>query len=386
VYKEGNGDRREIKVSLIAGLYTGVGKTTFTLGLLELFKTRNLVSFKVGPDYVDPVYHEVITGKRSPSLDSFFLPPEELKRHFCRCSWNSEFAIAEGVMGLLDGTIGGKPSTDDVACILDLPVVLLVESIPSVQTLAAMVEGVVDHADSRIVGIVLTKVRSADLLRKQMAVMKSVTGVDVIGGIPYDSRLFMPSRHLGLDTDFSGVREVASASAELIDKYCDVNRLFGSVEIRKVESVFSGFDKVVAVANDEAFLFFYPENLKWFEDAGYRVEFFSPLHDEVPPQADAYYLPGGYPEVHASQLSGNTAMIDAVREIAEEGVPVLAECGGFMYLTDFIGDERMVGFIRGKVKLSDKLQGFGYRDVCVLKESFLVLVYTLGLTSFTIVG
>ncbi len=367
--KKCNGNCRKASSVVIAGLNTGVGKTTFTLGLLELLRGKQLVSFKIGPDYIDPIYHEVVVGRRSPSLDGFFLDRGGLMKHFSEWAWGNEYVVVEGVMGLLDGLMEGVASTDEVSSVLHLPVVLLVESIPSVQTLAAMVKGVIDSANSDIIGIVFTKVKSYRLFKKQRDAIRSLTGLQVLGSLPFDSRMKIPSRHLGLDTDFSDVKGVASLSAKLVRENCDVDRFFRCVNVDHFDTEVVKPVGKVAVSRDEAFLFLYPENLRWFESKGYEIEFFSPLHDDFPPDADLYYLTGGYPELYAESLSRNTTMLSAIRDVAESGVPIIAECGGFMYLMESIEGKRMVGFIRGAAFMSDRLQGFGYRNARVLNNT-----------------
>ncbi|MCD6363379.1 MAG: cobyrinate a,c-diamide synthase [Synergistetes bacterium] len=372
---------KTIKACVIAGLKTYTGKTTFTMGLMKLLKEKGKVSsFKIGPDYIDPICHYLAIGLYSRTLDSFFLPPEMLRLHFARHSWDSDFAVVEGVMGVLDGLPDGRASTDHVSSILNLPVVLLVESMQTVYTLAAMVEGVLRRIRSKVLSIVFINVKNKRMFDFQRRAIERFTGVKVAGFIPFDERLRVPSRHLGLDTDFERYSEVAEIMAELIKSNVNLEEILGEVSVRKPdhEKLFKNDlsinlnKRVVAVSKDRAFRFIYPDNITWFEDNGFKVVYFSPLYDETPPDAGIYYLAGGYPELYAETLSRNKSMLKAMREIAEDSsLYLLAECGGFMYLTRSVEGHEMVGFINGEtLSTTGGLKRFGYEYVKVLKDTF----------------
>ncbi len=370
---------KTMRACVIAGLKTYTGKTTFVMGLIKLLKAMGKVSsFKIGPDYIDPICHYLATGIYSRTLDSFFLSPDMLRLHFARHSWDSDFAVVEGVMGVLDGLPDEMASTDHVSSILNLPVVLLIESMQTVYTLAAMVEGVIRRMKSKVLSIVFINVKNKRMFDFQRKAIERFTGVKVAGFIPFDDRLKIPSRHLGLDTDFERYAEIAEIMAELIKSNVNLEEILGEVSVRKPdhEKLFESDlsinlnKRIVAVSKDRAFCFIYPDNITWFEDNGFKVVYFSPLYDAIPPDASVYYLTGGYPELYAETLSRNKSMLKAMREIAEDNsLYLLAECGGFMYLTRSIRGYEMVGFIDGETLSSmGGLKRFGYEYAELLED------------------
>nr|WP_269777958.1 cobyrinate a,c-diamide synthase [Tepiditoga spiralis] len=356
----------------MAGMLTNSGKTTFTLGLLQYLKSENkkVCSFKIGPDFIDPIYHEKILDKKSKSLDSYFLNSKKLKEHFYKESKNSDYIVIEGVMGLLDGLNDGRGSTDSIGSILDIPILLLVESMPSIKTMAAMIDGVIKHSKSKIVGIIITKSKSEIVFNMQKEEIEKITNIKYIKRFEYDNSLKIPSKHLGLDTDFFNIKEIALKSYEKIKSiniesiFKELNQVYDSVNVIKG-------NKSIAISRDEAFLFYYPENIEWLKNNGFKIKYFSPLNDKKLPEADVYYFTGGYPEVYAKKLEKNKSMLIDVYEKCASGKKIIAECGGFMYLSKEIEGHKMVGFINGKTFMSNKIQGrFGYEKIKILNECF----------------
>ncbi|MEA1883119.1 MAG: cobyrinate a,c-diamide synthase [Thermotogota bacterium] len=381
---------KRVETACIGAMTTGSGKTTFTLGLLSLLQKKGTVSsFKIGPDFIDPLFHRAILEQHQHSmfsrtgdkpvlynLDSFFEEPLALKKMFSSGVDNSDFVIIEGVMGHLDGVIQSKASTDEVAAIIQAPVVLLVREIPSVSTLAAMIEGVIRNAASNIRSIVITCSTSEKLFQMQKKAIETLTGITVAGRLPFDKQLIIPSRHLGLDTDVlklqSSLQQLAEKCGQLILRHVDVQACFSDVEITKTNESEIKPVKTAAVSQDEAFCFLYQTNVEWLEKQGYTIEYFSPLHDKHLPKAEFYYFCGGYPEIYRKSLAINQSMLKDVYKVCLSPIPVLAECGGYMYLHEQIEDCKMVGFLKGHAKIANRMQGhFGY-EYLTLPDDFLV--------------
>ncbi len=377
----------EIKTVSVNALTTSTGKTTFTLGLLKLLREKGSVtSFKIGPDFIDPMFHTVVTGKTCVNLDSFFERGDDLNRRFLRNCEGFDYAVLEGVMGHLDGLERGRASSDEVAGILDVPVLLLVEEIPSTRTIAAMIDGVVKNSSSKIKSIVITKSKSLRLFQMQKSEIESVTGIKVAGRLPFSDELKIPSRHLGLDTDMVAlngkIRELSDICSDMIADNVDVDCIFDEVNThRHIDLNSNGISgstsgefktrKKAAITKDEAFCFCYDANLKWLEEMGYDIVYFSPLHDTHPPDADFYYICGGYPEIHLKCLGANTSMLRGIRNICEENSFVLAECGGYMYLCNSIEDNPAVGFFKGNARIGGSMnRRFGYESITVLNDCF----------------
>lgn len=351
-------------VFFVTSLFTSSGKTIFTMGLLRILK-ETAVSFKTGPDFIDPLFHKKITGKRGYSLDSFFMDTDELKEHFFSLSAGHADIIIEGAMGVLDGIKKGYASCDDVADRLGLPVILLIESYPSIHTMGAVIKGIMSSMKSSISAVVITKSKSKKLFNLQKEDIFNSTGIEKIFRFPYDETLTVKSRHLGLDTSCNEVIKTAESSARIIKENMDLSCLCTKIP-DTVKKITKGriCEKTVAIASDEAFLFVYPENIDFFEKCGYRPVFFSPIKDSIPPDADVYYLPGGYPELYARELSANKPMLRSLYELCTSEKPVLAECGGFMYLGKSIGEYPMVGFFDVSSNMKPSMQGnFGYQNI-----------------------
>lgn len=362
---------------LVAAPGSGSGKTLLTTGLLTLFQNRGIRcrSFKCGPDYIDPMFHKYVLGIDSCNLDSFFLPQEELRVLFRKRAADAELSILEGVMGYYDG-IGGNStaaSTYEVAKITDTPVILVLDGKGSSLSLAAQVKGFLDYRkDSHICGVILNKTNKmvGERLRPEIEKL----GVRYLGAVPVCETMDIKSRHLGLTMpqEQSELRGHLNAFAKQLEECLNVEGILELAgyskkdEIRPIDSESEPPTRRMAVAMDEAFCFYYQENLDFLRQHGWEVVPFSPLHDTaLPEQIHAILLGGGYPELYAKELSANEPMLASIRNAHAEGIKILAECGGFLYLQEHLEDEMgncwpMAGLIHADGFRTEKLGRFGY--------------------------
>ena len=362
---------------LLAAPGSGSGKTLLTTGLLTLFQNRGIRcrSFKCGPDYIDPMFHKYVLGIDSCNLDSFFLSQGELRALFRKRAADAELSILEGVMGYYDG-IGGNStaaSTYEVAKITDTPVILVLDGKGSSLSLAAQVKGFLDYRkDSHICGVILNKTNKmvGERLRPEIEKL----GVRYLGAVPVCETMDIKSRHLGLTMpqEQSELRGHLNAFAKQLEECLNVEGILELAgyskkdEIRPIDSESEPPTRRMAVAMDEAFCFYYQENLDFLRQHGWEVVPFSPLHDTaLPEQVHAILLGGGYPELYAKNLSANEPMLASIRNAHAEGIKILAECGGFLYLQEHLEDEMgncwpMAGLIHADGFRTEKLGRFGY--------------------------
>lgn len=370
---------------VIAAPSSGSGKTTLTLGIMACLRRRGLTvaPFKAGPDFIDPGWHRVVTGRTSINLDGWICPEEFVRRTFALHSREADIAVIEGVMGLFDGIGGGSESgsTAQIAKILDAPVILVVDAKSQARSAAALVQGFARFdREVRITGVIFNNVGSgnhARILRE--AVESSVPEVEVLGCIPRDERLHIPSRHLGLVTaDEDPLQQpFIGRLADTVERHVALDRLLvqgGQIctfHKSDVQCADHCPDRVrIAVARDKAFCFVYEDNLRLLREAGAETVEFSPLSDtRLPTGIGGIYLPGGYPELFAETLAGNIAMKNDIREAVESGMPVYAECGGFIYLTRGTGDSEFVGVFPASIRMLPRRKALGYREVEHLAES-----------------
>lgn len=384
---------------LFAAPSSGSGKTVITCGFLEILRRRNLscVSFKCGPDYIDPMFHQYILGVPGYNLDSFFLSPEQVKSLFVKRAVkankkNINYAVIEGVMGFYDG-IGGNTthaSTYEIARITGTPVILVIDGKKSSLSLAAVVKGFLDYVqDSHICGVILN--RTSPAIAEKLKPHFEKLGVRVYGAVPVCSEANWESRHLGLTLpeEQEKLREKIRAWADRLEKYLDIDGLLkladtapfigkaweitndetGKTGNHLANTCSPGYKNIrrIAIARDEAFCFYYRDNLSLLKQNGWELLFFSPLHDRHLPGAgiSAILLGGGYPEIYAKELSENKAMLEELRTACRHGIKFLAECGGFLYLHEWLeGMDGMVypmtGLVPAKGFKDDKLSRFGY--------------------------
>lgn len=367
---------------LLAAPSSGSGKTVITCGILEILRRRKIacVSYKCGPDYIDPMFHRYVLGISGYNLDSFFLPTEKVRSLFEEKSQGADMAVIEGVMGYYDGVAGisTHASAYEIGKITDTPAVLVVDGKQSSLSLAALVKGFLEYRpDSGIRGVILN--RTSPAMAERLRPYLEESGVRLYGAVPVLKEAEWESRHLGLNIpeEQAKLREKVQALADRLEPCLDIEGLLKLAEeappvqksIRKQKT--SGFGvkelKRIAVARDEAFCFYYQENLEWLEENGWEIVPFSPLHDHNLPCAgiSAILLGGGYPEIYAKDLSENLAMLKELRSAEKQGVKILAECGGFLYLHEMLeGTDGcfypMAGLIEGKAYRTERLSRFGY--------------------------
>ncbi len=372
-------NNKQIKGLVVAAPASSSGKTTFTLGLLAALRKRGLrvAPFKVGPDFIDPGHHTRIAGHMSRNLDGWMLGEDQNRRIFYRSAVDADIAVVEGVMGLFDGYDGKTDagSTAQMAKWLGLPVVLVVDAGSMARSFAAIVRGfyVFDPA-CRICGVVANNVagiRHLQYLKEAMA----GEAVPLLGGIFRNSDIEIPSRHLGLYTADDHVLKdgMIDTLAQMVENGIDLDVLISVLPDiavhRPEEPVVRAADVKIGVARDNAFCFYYEENLYSLRENGCEIVFFSPLHDAQPPGGiHGIYLGGGYPELFAEVLAGNTSMKENIRRLCESGMPVYAECGGFMYLCDHLvttGGQKheMAGVFPFETRMQSKLVSLGYREI-----------------------
>ena len=382
---------------LIGAPGSGTGKTLLTCGLLTALKRRGLScrAYKCGPDYIDPMFHRSVLGVASGNLDSYFSSPEEIRRRVGEETADRDITVIEGVMGYYDG-LGGdsaEASSYHIASITGTPAVLVVNGRGAGLSLAALVKGFLEfRKDSSIAGVIVncTSPMMAERLRGPIEEM----GAAFLGCLPKLPDIRLESRHLGLvmPGEVKELEESLTRLAEEMERHLDLDRLLelaagcrdlsaccvhtgeNCVPAGGKGPAFSGETVPVAVARDEAFCFYYEENLRLLEELGAEIVEFSPLRDkELPEGICGLLLGGGYPEIYAAGLEQNRSMRESVRRAAESGLPVMAECGGFMYLKEELEgtDGRMYamsGHLAGSCKNAGRLTRFGYLELQGLEE------------------
>ena len=390
---------------MIAAPASGSGKTAAVCGLLTLLKKRGCSAgaFKCGPDYIDPMFHKKVLGIPGCNLDSFFLEPEQLRDLFCRETAELEAAVVEGVMGYFDG-VGGMSwgSSWDIARILKLPVILVVDGHGASLSVLAQIKGFLDYQptgereENRIAGVILNRTSPSMCSVLKPRIEKEL-GIACLGCIPVLKWLDLKSRHLGLllPDEIGNLQEQMERLSQVLEESVDVERLLelGRGPQRRHESGADQEDGAgredeagredragrkkkqgeetfcLAAAMDEAFCFYYQENLELLREMGARIIPFSPLRDEkLPEQTDGILLGGGYPELYAGELGKNFRMRESIRRAAEEGMPILGECGGYLYLLEELEGEDgnmypMAGVFSGSGKREERLRHFGYVTV-----------------------
>ncbi|MEM8689525.1 MAG: cobyrinate a,c-diamide synthase [Pseudomonadota bacterium] len=360
---------------VIAAPSSGSGKTLVTLGLLRALAKagHNVGSAKAGPDYIDPRFHEAATGRPCVNLDAWAMPPQRVAAIAAQAAEGRDLLVIEGVMGLFDGAETGEGSTADLAGLLGFPIILVVDSLRQSQSAAALVRGFAHHrADCRIAGVIFNKVatdRHEGILRTAMDPL----GIPVLGCVRNVYELEVPSRHLGLvqASEHESLERFIETAADLVAAALDLDRLsalaHGTLDAVGPARAVLPLGQKIAVADDKAFAFSYPHLLNGWREAGAELSLFSPLNNEAPAQdADAIYLPGGYPELHAGTLAGNGAFLDGLRAAAARDALIYGECGGFMVLgeglTDADGERhRMCDLLSVVTSFEKRKLHLGYR-------------------------
>ena len=377
--------RIEIPRIVVAGTQSGVGKTTIVNGLLTELRKQGMKvqSYKVGPDYIDPGYHALASGRPCHNLDSWLMPQERLLSLFESTSRGMDIAVVEGVMGLFDGGRGGVASTAAIARLLHAPVILVVNCRSAGESVAAVVLGFQKYdPEVQIAGVILNQVGSDS---HQMIVTEALDkiGVRVLGTIRRTENLKVTERHLGL---LPVTENPAEAVLENIH-----SAIAGRIDIEALLKIAAQAELIelppeaplpqrrrarIGVAQDEAFSFYYPESLRALEEMGALIVPFSPLRDSELPEVDGLLFGGGFPEMFLEKLTANHSMHRSIRDAAQKQMPMLAECGGYMYLcrqvTSFEGiDYPMVGLIPELCRMEKRLQTVGYVEAKALGDNVL---------------
>ncbi len=370
---------------LVTAPASGGGKTALTCALLRAMQRRgvDVCAFKCGPDYIDPMFHRTALGADSHNLDLFLAGEDNVRTLYVRYAAGHGAAICEGVMGHYDG-LGGtdRASAWHLADTLDMPAVLALRPKGASLTLAALVQGLDKfRTPSRLAAILLDDCTPA--LAESLALMlERETGLPVVGFLPHVDQAALPSRHLGLVTadEIPALSVRLDALAAALEENADMDRLLALCDGPAPEAVTVTRTPTmarIAVARDEAFCFAYAESLDALVDAGAELVFFSPIHDKaLPEHIGGLYLPGGYPELHARALADNVSMRAAVGQAVENGLPTVAECGGYLYLCQSLTDETgrrfpMVGVLPGEGTRRDRPVRFGYAHMTAGEDGLL---------------
>ena len=366
---------------MIAAPASGSGKTLFTCALLRLLERKGIraAAFKCGPDFIDPMFHKKVLGTPSRNLDLYMAGEEGVRRSFAAGCAGAEIAVIEGVMGYFDGTgaSGMEGSSYELATVLQTPVLLTADVRGMSRSAAAMIKGFTDYGEQKMIcGAFLNRTSAVTAERIEGWLAKEA-GIPVLGFFPADDELRLESRHLGLvePEEIPDLQQKIDHAADILEVTLNLEALFmaaGGAPALQVETgnpeEREGSSVTVAVAQDEAFSFYYEDNLELLQELGAKIVYFSPLHDRELPEADGLLIGGGYPELKAGELAANTGMLASIRKAADSGMPILAECGGFQYLQEELVDKegavhRMCGVLKGSSRMTDRLVRFGYVEV-----------------------
>ena len=388
-----------IKRVMIAAPKSGSGKTGITCALLKTLKNKGIktVSFKCGPDYIDPMYHRNALGIPSYNLDTFFTGEEKTRSLFARNASGFDFAVFEGVMGLFDGVGGVKSegSSYNLAEVTKTPIILVIDAKGMGRSVIPEILGFKSYDKKDLIKGVILNRTSESMFNILKPMIEEECGISALGFIPDMKDRAFSSRHLGLvtpdDTDnydevleeLTGYFEKNISFEELGKIASQAEELENTESVKCPESADCKSNKddaespVIAVAKDEAFCFFYEDNLTELKNAGAKLVFFSPINDEkIPENADGLYLPGGYPEFHLEELSKNTSMLESIRNAYNNKMPIFAECGGFMYLQKSIENKDGKVYItssifNGELKYKGRPVRFGYVSLKEKSPNFL---------------
>lgn len=390
---------------MIAAPKSGSGKTMITCALLQLLKDsgKNVSSYKCGPDYIDPMFHKKVLGVPSKNLDTFFTDEKTTVQLFLDERADGDFAVLEGVMGLYDG-LGGiyeQGSSYHLAKVTQTPIILVVDAKGMGKSVLALIAGFLQYDTHHLIkGVLLNRMSKGyyDIIKP---LIEKELSVKVVGYFPEQKDIGLSSRHLGLvmPDELSDIKKQLNETADRLKKTIDMDLFIdiaeaadeigdsGSADVYNEKSIgncdqneFSQNKAIntvnIAVAMDEAFCFYYEDNLRMLEKCGAKLQYFSPLHDtSLPEDCDAMLLGGGYPELYAKELSENVSMLNAIKKAFRAGMPTVAECGGFMYLHTYIHNQNcvfdMAGALDGECHFKGKLVRFGYIELTEKNSNFL---------------
>ncbi len=365
---------------IIGGTKSGCGKTTVTCALLSAFKRRGIKvsAFKCGPDYIDPMFHRKVIGVCSHNLDSFFCGRDTVLELLDEYGGSAGVSVIEGVMGFYDGTSGSAYSLSEMT---DTPAVIVIDCKGMSDSIGAVMSGFLHYRHNHIAGFIFDRLPEK-LIPLAMKLCDEL-GTVYFGCLP-KTDFNISSRHLGLVTadEVADIHSKLDRLGMLAEKFICVDKLLNICEMplpgyRKSEIMSFSNAPTIAVARDSAFCFIYKENIELLRKMGCRIEYFSPLADSAVPKADGLILCGGYPELYAERLSANAPMLADIKRLLSNGMPAIAECGGFMYLHDELTDDSgrtysMAGVIKGRAFPTEKLQRFGYITLKAAEDSLLL--------------
>lgn len=426
IYDEIKDEYMKINRFMIAAPKSGSGKTMITCALLQLLKDsgKNVLSYKCGPDYIDPMFHKKVLGVPSKNLDTFFTDEKTTVQLFLDERAEGDFAVLEGVMGLYDG-LGGiyeQGSSYHLAKVTQTPIILVVDAKGMGKSVLALIAGFLQYDTHHLIkGVLLNRMSKGyyDIIKP---LIEKELSVKVVGYFPEQKDIGLSSRHLGLvmPDELSDVKKQLNETADRLKKTIDMDLFIDIAEAADEISDSESADEDkrqtlknaepmriqdqnntvnIAVAMDEAFCFYYEDNWKLLEKCGAKLQYFSPIHDtKLPEDCDAMLLGGGYPELYAKELSKNVSMLNAIKKAFKAGMPTVAECGGFMYLHTYIrnicddNDEKnnadtqnkadiqndmnkskLVGALDGGCHFKGKLVRFGYIELAEKHSNFLPL-------------
>lgn len=385
---------------MIAAPKSGSGKTMITCALLQLLKDsgKNVSSYKCGPDYIDPMFHKKVLGVPSKNLDTFFTDEKTTVQLFLDERADGDFAVLEGVMGLYDG-LGGiyeQGSSYHLAKVTQTPIILVVDAKGMGKSVLALIAGFLQYDTHHLIkGVLLNRMSKGyyDIIKP---LIEKELSVKVVGYFPEQKDIGLSSRHLGLvmPDELADIKEQLDELAERLKKTIDLDMLLDiAVEAEEITKTTNTEQMQIqnqnntvniAVAMDEAFCFYYEDNLRLLEKCGAKLQYFSPLHDtKLPDNCDALLLGGGYPELYAKELSENLSMRNSIKTAFKTGLPTVAECGGFMYLHTYIhniceedADAQnyvfgMTGALDSECHFKGKLVRFGYIELEEKHNNFL---------------
>jgi len=373
---------KEISAFMIAGTHSGCGKTTVSIGIMAFLKKMGLSvqAFKIGPDFIDPGHHRRVTGRPSHNLDGWMMSKEYNQRIFSYYCQDADVAVVEAVMGLYDGFSGKSEegSSSQMAKWLNLPVILVVDASSMARSAAAIVLGYkMFDPKLNICGVIFNKVAGEKHEKFIREAMEKID-IEIIGFLKRRDEIIIPSRHLGLVTaeDLRINEKETDLLSEWIGDGLDMEKLLRITSGYKIHLLGDEGKKEkrvrIGVARDNAFCFYYEENLRLLEKEGAEIILFSPLRDEsLPKGISGLIFGGGYPEIYARELSENRRLIKEIKDMAERGMPIYAECGGFMYLMEEIDEYRMAGIFPFRCRFQKRLVALGYREIVTKKDSII---------------
>ena len=374
-------DNQQLSQFLISAPHSSAGKTTVTLGLLRALKRlgQNPQPFKCGPDYLDPKLHKIASDNNSINLDGYMMDADHIKSLYYRYGKDANVLITEGVMGLYDGAVRTEGSSASIAELLGIPIILVVNAKAMAYSAAALLLGYKSFNKALdFKGVIFNFVERESHYQILKAAAEEV-GFTALGFLPENAEIKIPSRHLGLKTEkVIDIDFIIDKAADHIEKHIDISRLV-SITVKELTPVLTkrilfntSTKKRILVANDDAFNFTYAENIDVLKRVA-EVSYFSPLNDNILPEADLIYLPGGYPELYLKQLADNVTMKTQIFRHYKNGGKILAECGGMMYLGKNIADEKgdlypMVGILDLETSMQNKKLTLGYRQISLVND------------------